>query len=196
MWARLEGTEIKEIIAQPKGMIIGDTQYPVNIFNLWSDAELKGIGIYPVIIDNSNLKDKDYYNNGAESFTVTTSGGTKVTKSFGTASSKSLADTESTDPSSGNKSTVLGLKSIHKSRINSQAASLLAEHDWMSIRAAEGGTAMPSDIKTWRANVRTKANSMCTQIDNAADVDALAALYVYNDADPAVRPLGEWPSKP
>ena len=66
----------------------------------------------------------------------------------------------------------------------------------MSIRAAEGGTAMPSDIKTWRANIRTKANSMCTQIDNAADVDALEALYVYDNEDPRARPLGEWPSKP
>ena len=37
---------------------------------------------------------------------------------------------------------------------------------------------------------------MCTQIDNAADVDALAALYVYNDATPPVRPLGEFPDKP
>ena len=37
---------------------------------------------------------------------------------------------------------------------------------------------------------------METQIDGAANVDALAALYVYNSADPATRPLGEWPSKP
>ena len=64
----------------------------------------------------------------------------------------------------------------------------------MVVRAAEGGTAVPSDTTTKRAAVRTKANSMCVQIDGAADVDALAALYVYNDADPAVRPLGELPT--
>ena len=34
---------------------------------------------------------------------------------------------------------------------------------------------------------------MCTQITNAANVDALAALYVYNDDTPPVRPLGELP---
>ena len=34
---------------------------------------------------------------------------------------------------------------------------------------------------------------MCTAIDDAADVDALIALYVYNDATPPVRPLGELP---
>jgi hypothetical protein len=61
----------------------------------------------------------------------------------------------------------------------------------MVVRAAEGGTAVPSDITTSRAAVRTKANEMCTQIDGAADVDALAALYVYTDG---VRPLGEMPT--
>ena len=34
---------------------------------------------------------------------------------------------------------------------------------------------------------------MCTAIGNAANVDALAALYAYNDATPPVRPLGEFP---
>ena len=63
----------------------------------------------------------------------------------------------------------------------------------MVVRAAEGGTAVPSSITTKRAAVRTKANAMCTQITNAADVDALAALYVYNDDTPPVRPLGELP---
>lgn len=53
---------------------------------------------------------------------------------------------------------------------------------------------MPSDTKTKRAAVRTKANAMQAQIDGAANVDALAALYVYNDATPPVRPLGELPT--
>jgi hypothetical protein len=43
---------------------------------------------------------------------------------------------------------------------------------------------MPSNIKTWRASIRTKANTHCTNIDNAADVDALAALTF------------DWPAKP
>ena len=37
---------------------------------------------------------------------------------------------------------------------------------------------------------------MQTLIDNAADVDALAALYVYNLDDPPTRPLGVFPDKP
>ena len=64
----------------------------------------------------------------------------------------------------------------------------------MAIRQYEGGTAMPTNIKTYRASVRTKSNEMCTLIDNASDVDALIALYVYNDENPPVRPLGEFPT--
>jgi hypothetical protein len=64
----------------------------------------------------------------------------------------------------------------------------------MIIRAADGGTAVPSSITTKRAAVRTKANAMQAQIDGAANVDALAALYEYNDATPPVRPLGELPT--
>ena len=53
---------------------------------------------------------------------------------------------------------------------------------------------MDSGWKTWRASVRTKCNSMQAQIDGAADVDALAALYEYT-GDPSTRPLGEFPVK-
>ena len=105
-----------------------------------------------------------------------------------------IADTTSTF--NGKTSTVLGLKSIHKSKINSEANALLSNYDWYTLRAADGGTAVPSSVTTYKAAVRTKSNTMCTAIDNASDVDALAALYVYNSDDPPVRPLGEFPSEP
>ena len=54
-----------------------------------------------------------------------------------------------------------------------------------------------SGWKTWRASVRTKCNSMQTQIDNASDVDALAALFTYTEQEDKsiTRPLGEFPVK-
>ena len=191
MWAKVESGSVTEIYTRPKPITIGDVQYPKNIFELWSEAELKAIGIYIVEIDNTNLKDKEYYYNTNQTFNFASN---KVTASYGSATAKHLTDT--TETVGGITSTILGLKNIHKNNINSDAAALLEKHDWMSIREAEGGTAMPSNIKTWRASVRTKANAMCTQIDNAANVDALAALYVYNSDDPPVRPLGEFPVEP
>ena len=67
----------------------------------------------------------------------------------------------------------------------------------MVVKATETGTTMDSGWKTWRASVRTKCNSMQTQIDNAADVDALAALFDYTVQEDGsfTRPLGEFPIK-
>ena len=67
----------------------------------------------------------------------------------------------------------------------------------MVVKATETGGTMDSGWKTWRASVRTKCNSMQTQIDNASDVDALAALFTYTKQGDGsyTRPLGEFPVK-
>ena len=66
----------------------------------------------------------------------------------------------------------------------------------MVVKATETSSTVASDWTTYRAAVRTAANDMRTKINAVSDVDALAALYVYNDATPPVRPLGEWPEAP
>ena len=185
MWALVESGSVSKIFTRPTQIKINDINYPSNIFMLWSSSELKAIGIYEIVIDNTNLKDKEYYINTNQSFNFASD---TVTASYGTATAKAIADVTDDD---GN--VTKGLKSIKKENLNAEAGGILQSTDWMVIREADGGTAMPSNIKTWRASVRTKANAMCTQIDNAADVDALAALYVYNEEIPAVRPLGEFP---
>ena len=197
MWALVEDNTVTKVFTRPKALTLGDNQYPANIFSLWSSSELEAIGIYEVVIDNTNLKNQEYYINTDQTFDF--ADGT-VTASYGTATAKNLDDTLYTaDDEAENANNVegtvaaRGLKYNHKQVINSQAAGLLQSTDWMVIREADGGTAVPSSISTSRAAVRTKANEMCTAIDAVSDVDALAALYVYNDATPPVRPLGEFP---
>ena len=196
MWALVESNNVTQVYTRPKALTIGDVNYPSNIFMLWSSSELEAIGIYAVVIDNSNLKDKEYYINTNQSFAF--ADGT-VTATYGTATAKPIDDVLFTaqDETDGlgteGEIKQYGLKPQHKAVINTQAGGILQPTDWMVIRAQEGGTAVPSSITTKRAAVRTKANSMCTQITNAADVDALAALYVYNNDTPPVRPLGELP---
>ena len=196
MWALVESDNVTQVYTRPKGLTIGEVNYPSNIFMLWTSSELEAIGIYEIVIDNSNFKNQEYYVNTNQTFAF--ADGT-VTASYGTATAKAIADTlytaqDETD-GLGTEGEVAsrGLKYNYKQTINQQAGGLLQDTDWMVVRAAEGGTAVPSDITTWRAAVRTKANAMCTAIGNAADIDALIALYVYNDATPPVRPLGEFP---
>ena len=172
MWALVEDNNVTQVFTRPKALTIGENQYQANIFNLWSTSELKALGIYEVVVDNTNLKNEEYYINTNQTFAF--SGGT-VTASYGTATAKDLD----------------GLKTEHKEKINTEAGSLLASYDWYTLRAADGGTAVPSNVATYRTAVRTTANDMCTKIDAVANVDALAALYVYSTDS---RPLGEWPT--
>ena len=196
MWALVESDNVTQVYTRPKGLTIGEVNYPSNIFMLWTSSELEAIGIYEIVIDNSNFKNQEYYINTNQTFAFADG---VVTASYGTATALPLDDVlftaqnETDGLGTEGELKQYGLKPQHKAVINSQAGGLLQDTDWMVVRAAEGGTAVPSDITTWRAAVRTKANAMQVQIGNAANVDALAALYVYNDDEPPVRPLGEFP---
>jgi hypothetical protein len=200
MFAIVESGSITSMPSGNKGITIGDNQYPAAIFSLWTEAERNAIGVYTVEIDYTNKKDEEYYVN--TKITYAFSGG-KVTGSYGTATAKAIADSDAVDDDgnklkdeNGNQIINEGLKTIKKREIDVQCAGLLAPSDWMYIKAGEEGTTMDSGWKTWRASVRTKCNSMQTQIDNAADVDALAALFTYTTTDGVTsRPLGEFPVK-
>ena len=54
-----------------------------------------------------------------------------------------------------------------------------------------------SNIKTYRAAVRTKVNAMETSIDNCSDVDELITLLTYtmDENKKVTRPLGEFPKE-
>ena len=194
MWALVEDNNVTQVFARPKAITIGDNQYPSNIMSVWSAEDLEAIGIYEVVVDNTNLKDKEYYINTNQSFDF--ADGT-VTASYGTATAKALDDALYTaqDETDGlgteGELKAKGLKTLHKEAINAQAGSILSKTDWYRIREADGGTAVPSNVSTHRTAVRTKANAMCAQIDGAADIDALIALYA-RDED-GTRPLGEFP---
>ena len=206
MWALVESNNVTQVYTKPKAITIGEINYPSNIFMLWSISELNAIGIYQVIEDKTNFKSKEYYYNTQQSFTFQSSVTINevdytniVVASYGTATARALdnvlftAQDETDGLGTEGDIKEYGIRNGHINTVNANAANNLAPTDWMVVRAAEGGTAVPSSITTKRAAVRTKANAMCTQITNAANVDALAALYVYNDATPPVRPIGELP---
>ena len=201
MFALVESGSITQMPNGNKSIQIGDVKYPAAIYTLWSEAERNAIGVYTVEINTTNKKDEEWYINTNISYTF--SGG-KVTGSYGTATARAMADADATDNEGnklkdvdGNQVIDCGLKTIKKRIIDNQCAGLLAPSDWMVVKATETGVTMDSGWKTWRASVRTKCNSMQTQIDNASDVDALAALFTYTEQSDGsyTRPLGEFPEK-
>ncbi len=191
MFALVQDGSITKYISGNRGITIGDIQYPQNIFTLCSAAEREAIGIYEVVFDNSNKKDEAYYINTNQSFNFADG---VVTASYGSATAKELDDRNATNEAGEELDPVVvieGLKTKHKKIIKKQASGLLEPTDWYNHKALDDDTfTIPANITTYRANIRTRSNEMETAIDNASDVDALAALYVYKDGE---RPLGEFP---
>jgi len=165
----------------------------------WNAEQLAANGIPEVVYDHSNLKDQRFHNNGAERFDFAND---TVTASHSAATGKSLDDVNATDENDVELDPVVvypGVKSNEKNQIKAQARSHLQSTDWYVVRLAESETAIPANVSTYRAAVRTKSNEMETAINNAATIEALEALFIYintgTDANPVnARPLGEFPT--
>ena len=202
MYALVENNEITKLINYPKSLVIGDVRYPAKIFQLWSQSELNAIGIYEVITDSTNYKDPEYYINTNEQYSFANN---QVTKSWGTATPKRLDDEnavdENGDPvldSNGVQLVNYGLKTEKIRIIKEQASNLLSKHDWQVVKATEvSDYSVPTEITTYRSNVRSKSNEMETSINNCTTVDQLKALYEYTEDDDGniTRPLAEFPEE-
>ena len=80
-------------------------------------------------------------------------------------------------PTTKKQSVSLGLKSVYINETKIRARELLSEHDWMVTRKAEKGTAIPSDIATYRDNVRTACNTIETKINACSNLTQFMALF-------------------
>ena len=183
MFALVQDGSITKHLSGNKGVTIGDIQYPRNIFTLWSAEEKEAIGIYEIVHNNNNKRDEAFYTNTNVSYAFADG---VVTASYGSATTKSLADVTDEDDN-----VTLGLKSKKKEFIKQQASELLTTTDWYIIKAVDVESySAPANIVTHRADVRTASNDMESKIDACSTVDELAALYVHVDG---TRPLGEFP---
>lgn len=202
MWALVESGSVTAVYTRPKAITIGGIQHPRSIFTRWSAAELQAIGIYSYSEEGASV-DSRFYKQGGSSVVVDDAAGT-VTKTY-THVEKALEDTtekvvtqEAVDEvpavlyANGAIQTAsipaveeefylniisTGLKSQKKVQVKKTAASLLSPSDWYAIRASEGGAAIPTDVATYRAAVRTASGTMEAAIDAAADMDAFIALH-------------------
>ena len=164
MWALIVDGSINRFFKVPTAFKPPTTgiQYPRNWLNLASDSEKASVGFIEVTYSGSH-KSGEYYNNSESAPVYDASKGTVVITKSSTA--KNLAD----------------LKITKKEAAKTNAYSSLLPTDWYVTRKSEISTAIPSKITAFRTAVRLVCNSLCTAIDDASDIDALAALY--NNAD-------------
>jgi hypothetical protein len=78
--------------------------------------------------------------------------------------------------------------------VKSQQKVNLSQSDSWIIRKADKGTEVPSNIQTWRDAIRAKSKEMEDAINDASDIDAIAALFVVFDKDnKKTGILYDWP---
>ena len=146
MWALIEQGQVAKIIRTPQSITIGGITYPRNVFTRWEKAELAAIGLYPY---REVSVDTKYYWQGQVSYAI----GDEVVATYATTD----RDVDS-------------LKDGMKAQVKALAASKLAETDWMVVRAAEGGTAVPEAVTAYRVAVREASNTKEAEIEALADL--------------------------
>jgi len=193
MFVLVEDDSITKTVSSNRGITIGENQYPRAIFTSWSAAEREAIGIYEVVYDNSNRKNREYYNNTQQSLNFADG---KVTASYESATAKELDDVNAVDKDGVELDPVVviqGLKTQKKEEVKYEASTLLNPTDWHVVKATEVDSySVPAEMTTYRAAVRTASNDMEALIDACSTVDELAALYAYTAG---TRPLGEFPEE-
>ena len=102
------------------------------------------------------------------------------------------------DTITGKQLVTKGLKTIYIEQTKQTANDKLSETDWYVTRKAEDSTTtIPSDVTTYRAAVRTKSGTIETAINNAANITAFIALFdipVDSDGKPTGNaPINDWP---
>tara|TARA_E500000178_G_C16843346_1_gene671627 strand:- start:62 stop:913 length:852 start_codon:yes stop_codon:yes gene_type:complete len=164
MWALIVDGSINRIFKVPEAFTHPTTgiQYPSNWLTLATAQEKKDVGFIEVTI-NGSYKDDKYYLDQESSPVYDASAGTvTITRS---AVARNLAQ----------------LQKEFKASITQKAWVNIGETDWYVIRKQETSTAIPAKITAFRTATRLVANSHKTAVDNASDVDELAATY--NNAD-------------
>lgn len=150
--------------------------HPSN-WHIWSADEKAAAGLIEVTPETP--PDSRLYTWGYQTDGVTISKTAKSLTDVGLVDS----DGNAVNDDDGNQIMEPGVRSQLKAEVKAQQASLLAETDWAIVRKADNNTAVPANIQTYRDAIRTKATEMETAIDNAADTDAMAALFVSYDAE-------------
>ena len=183
MWARIESNKIVEYYSQKKSIVLNNVRYSSQIFTIWTDAQRKDLGIVPVVISGSHLDTRFYIE---KDYSDAIAGdGNSVIRTIGVKDSdKKLENEDATDEdgnklkdTDGNQIINYGLKHNAIQKVKAQQAGYLAQTDWYIIRKADAGTAIPSNIQTWRNAIRSDATAIETAITNAADMNAFIALH-------------------
>ena len=189
MWALVDDSnKITNVYGEfPSRITINNRNYDKAELNAMSDSEKLAIKIYPVTA-GTELNNKYYISNNP-TYAVD---GNKVVETITKAADKKLDDEDAKDKDGnqllnedGSKTINYGLKTLAKNKATTQANGLLQGFDWLIQRKVTADTAIPSDVVTYMAAIRTDHKAICDAIDGASDMNAFIALHTdtYKEVD-------------
>ena len=201
MWAYVKDNKIQELIRFPKPMVIDGVKHPRQIFTAWTAAEKKAIGILPVT-PGTKLDDRFYISNN-ETYAIA-SDGNSVVGTITKAKNKSLTDTNAVNEDGskaldekGNQVVIPGLRTIAKQKADTTAYSMLSRFSWLVERKITADVAMPSEVTTFMASVRTAHKSICDAIDACNSMSKFVAIHTheYNEDGSlkTIAKVNDWP---
>lgn len=181
MWAYVKDNKIQELIRFPKPMVIDGVKHPRQIFTAWTAAEKKAVGILPVT-SGTKLDDRFYISNN-ETYAIA-SDGNSVVGTITKAKNKSLTDTNVVNEDGskvldekGNQVVTPGLRTIAKQKADTTAHSMLSRFSWLVERKITADVAIPSEVTTFMASVRTAHKSICDAIDACNSMTKFVAIH-------------------
>jgi len=186
MWAKLNdaGDTIEQILSSPKSLTINGVKHPRQIFQAWTTAELKAVGIVPVTTSGTSLNSA-YYIEKNEAFAIAGDKNSVVRTIGEKAADRKLEDEDAKDEDGKQlyeddgttKKINYGLKTVAKEKATTQANGLLKDFDWLIQRKVTADTAIHSDVISYMASIRTDHKAICDAIDAVSDMDAFIVLH-------------------
>lgn len=179
MFAVVQNGQLVQVVQPDQPFTVGDKQYSARFIRNSTPQEKLDAGVWEVI-DQGRPDDRYYWVSGP---TYRLNEVNSTVEAVYTDNPKALEDKEEVDQDGnpvldqeGNQLVTKGLKSNNIAQVKQTAGSLLAQTDWYVVRKADIGTAIPADVVTYRAAVRTESDRLEAAITAVTTVAGLIAV--------------------
>ena len=169
MWCEVKANQVVKIISGAQNVTINQVQHPAPIFRSWTATELANIGVFPY----SELpRDTKHHVYRGERFDIKSD---EVVKVWDNITDRPLAD----------------VKAEYVSSTEETALNLLKDTDWYVLRKTETGEAVPDNVATYRANVRSAEQTIVSSVNSKKAMSTIKAMLVVPESGNA--PMHDWP---
>lgn len=169
MWCVVKVNQVIKIIPGAQNVVVNDVQHPAAIFRSWTATELANIGVFPY---SETPRDTKHHVYRGERFDIKSD---EVVKVWDNVTDRPLAD----------------VKAEYVADTEAGALSRLESTNWYVIRKAETEEAIPDNVATYRAAVRSSEDTITKAIKAKKAMSTIKEMLVRPEEGNA--PMHDWP---